>query len=566
MPRRPVRALLLVPLLLAALLAAACTAPSKRPSAAVAAADTDRGGALEVLLDRDVAHWDPQRIDGGPEAALAVRMFVRTLTTTNGGSPGVDGSPVQADLADSTGTATDGGRTWSFTLRPDVEWQDERTVTCEDVRYGVSRAFATDVLTGAPSYAASLLDIPSTTDAQGRTVSAYAGPYRGTGQALYDRAVTCQGRTITFHLKRPAYDFDQTVALPAFAPVRRDHDLRGDLNLMVFSCGPYMLEGEYVPGVGGRFVRTRTWSPLSDFVRRALPDSVTIREGLETTTAVQRVIDDQGADRFAVAFADAPAALASRLLGDPALSSRTTNPSAPTVDVLVPDTGSRVMADAGARRALALATDRTAYVAAAGGPAALDAATSLLPSSVPGTTTTDPLGAPPAGDPTAARRALAATGLALPVPIRVAYRSSAAADAGFAALRAGWQRAGFAVTLVPLADGAAPDAPVDVTEQSWTAAFSSASTLLPVFVARTAGWSSDARVTALVDAALRTEGATARAQAWGDADRALAQAGAYVALAQRAHVLVHGSGVVGYADSLDLGGVPDLARVQLARP
>ncbi|GAA1887155.1 ABC transporter substrate-binding protein [Lapillicoccus jejuensis] len=566
MPRRPTRVALVVPLLLAALVAAACSAPSRKPSAAVAAANRDRGGALEVLLDQDVRHWDPQRIDGGPEAALAVRMFVRTLTTTNGGAPGVDGSPVQADLATTTGTATDGGRTWTFTLRTDVEWQDERTVTCEDVRYGVSRAFATDVLTGAPAYAASLLDIPSTTDAQGRTVSAYAGPYRGTGQALYDRAVTCSGRTITFHLKRPAYDFDQTVALPAFAPVRRDHDLRGAMNLMVFSCGPYMLEGEYVPGVGGRFVRTRTWTPLSDFVRRALPDSVTLHEGLDTTTAVQRLVDDQGPDRFGVTVADTPPALQARLLDDPALAGRTTSVPTPTVDVLVPDTRSPVMRSAAARRALAVATDRTAFVAASGGPTALDAATSLLPSTVAGTSTTDPYGAPAAGDPTAARALLAGSGLTLPVPIRVAYRSSALADAGFAALRAGWQRAGFAVTLVPLAEGATAPAGVDVSEQAWTAAWPSASTLLPVFVARTPGWSTDPTVTRLLAAAETTEAATARGQAWAALDRALATSGAYVALAQPTRVLVHGSGVVGYADSADLGGYPDLARLQLARP
>ena len=97
-------------------------------------------------------------------------------------------------------------------------------VSCADVKYGVSRTFATDRITGGSQYALQLLDIPSTTDAQGRVVSAYKGPYSGVGQALYDKAVTCDGQEITFHLKTPRFDFDQIVSLPAFAPARQDQD------------------------------------------------------------------------------------------------------------------------------------------------------------------------------------------------------------------------------------------------------------------------------------------------------------------------------------------------------
>ena len=34
---------------------------------------------------------------------------------------------------------------WQFTLRDGLTWEDGSRVTCEDVKYGVSRTFANDV-------------------------------------------------------------------------------------------------------------------------------------------------------------------------------------------------------------------------------------------------------------------------------------------------------------------------------------------------------------------------------------------------------------------------------------
>ena len=54
-----------------------------------------------------------------------------------------------------------------------MTFEDGSPITCADVKYGVSRTFATDVITDGPTYAISLLDIP--TDKDGNSV--YKGPY-----------------------------------------------------------------------------------------------------------------------------------------------------------------------------------------------------------------------------------------------------------------------------------------------------------------------------------------------------------------------------------------------------
>ena len=42
-------------------------------------------------------------------------------------------------------------------------------------------------------------------DAKGQP--AYKGPYTKVGQALDDKAVTCEGKTITYHFNKPWADF-----------------------------------------------------------------------------------------------------------------------------------------------------------------------------------------------------------------------------------------------------------------------------------------------------------------------------------------------------------------------
>jgi peptide/nickel transport system substrate-binding protein len=527
-------------------------------------APTARGGTLHVLVDRRVDAWDPQRIDRTEEAAFAGRTFLRTLTTQAGAGAGFLPGLV-GDLATGTGSSDDDGRIWSFTIVKDAPWQDGRFVTCADVKYGVSRGFARDRLPGGPTDALELLDVPTYTDAQGKTVSAYAGPYSGRGQTFFDRAVTCDGQTITFHLKQPRYDFNQVVSTPAFAPVRQDQDTDRTNALSVFSNGPYMLEGVWKPGEGGRFVRNRKWVGFSDPVRLAWPDVIEVEEGLPTTTLVQRLIDDRGEDRNAITWTDAPAAMNDQLR-TPDLAARVTRPDSGVVDVLVPSPTSPSLADARVRQAFAVATDRVAYAAAAATP--MTPVTSALALNIPGRSDGFPLGATASGDPAAARAQLTSAGVTLPVPVRVTYPAGEAADRGFAALAGAWDRAGFAVTLVPWAAagasggsaGSGPTTAGDVDLVSVAAAWPSGSAVLPALAARVGD---PARVAAAA-AAAADPSLTARNSAWGALDTALVGSGQVVPLAERQRVLVRGSGVLAYQDNILLGGLPDLAVIEVS--
>ena len=518
---------------------------------------TERGGTLHVLFDSRVEAWDPQRIGTDTESAFAVRSFVRTLTAQapsgTGFLPGLVG-----DLSTTTGVAQDGGKMWIFSLVSDAPWQDGRFVSCADVKYGVSRTFATDRITGGSQYALQLLDIPSTTDAQGRVVSAYKGPYSGVGQSLYDKAVTCDGQEITFHLKTPRFDFDQIVSLPAFAPARQDQDTdRTNRDpLSVFASGPYMLEGVWKPGEGGRFVRNRKWEPIDDPIRSAWPDVIEVEEGLPTTTVAQRLLDSKGdVDATAITFANAPAVMDAQLQA-PAAAARTSRPDSGVVDVLLPNVRTPAMSNPAVRRAFGVATSREAYASAEGSP--MTPTTSVLARVIPGRHAADPDGITTAGDPAAAKTALTAAGVATPVALRLGYAPSESATRALTALLPGWEQAGFSVSLVPRTTG--PDV-VDVELGQVSADYPSGGAVLPSLVGRLG----DPALSAAAAGAEGTSDTTSRNRAWGDLDATLTAAGDVVPLAERQRVLLRGTGIEAYRVSALLWGLPDLASITVNR-
>jgi len=185
---------------------------------------SSEGGTLTFLtLAESWTHADPQRNYTGQDLAWFSSFMHRTLTSYKH-APGAEGSGLVPDLATDLGTASNDFKTWQFTLRDGVKFEDGSDITCQDIKYGVSRTFATDVITDGPTYAISMLDIPK--DAEGNSV--YKGPYKTdrNDAAAFDKAITCSedGKTITFNLSRSVADFNYTLTYLSFGPVPQAKD------------------------------------------------------------------------------------------------------------------------------------------------------------------------------------------------------------------------------------------------------------------------------------------------------------------------------------------------------
>jgi len=275
--------------------AAASAAPSQ--AAGGGSGTPQAGGTITILTNAEqLQTMDPQVIYTGEDLAFLGATIMRSLTTYQLSADNAEGTSLVADMATDTGTASNGGKTWQFTLKDGIKWEDGKPVTCEDVAYGVSRTFATDIIAGGPTYALVYLDIPTNEDGS----SAYKGPYSGEGQDLFDKAVTCDGNTITFNLNQPVPDFNYTVTL-GFSAVRKDADTGAEYADKPLSNGPYKIES-YQKGKGGKLVLVRNdqWDPATDSWRLALPDSWEYNFGLDEAAIDQRIIASAGPDEFAL--------------------------------------------------------------------------------------------------------------------------------------------------------------------------------------------------------------------------------------------------------------------------
>ncbi|EAQ00055.1 putative ABC transporter solute-binding protein [Janibacter sp. HTCC2649] len=554
--------------------------PSTPAVAATHDRTDERGGTIKALSLGPVLSWDPQRIGARDDAAFAGRTFLRTLTAYQPSTDTRNQARLVGDLATDTGTPNKDLTTWSFTLRDELAWEDGSPVTCEDVKYGISRSFATKVITGGSTDALAVLNVPKLPDG----TSVYTGPYvtgqaAAAGAAAYNSAVTCRGMTITFALSAPVSDFNEMVTQAAFAPVKQSTDKAGDGTFAVFSNGPYKLSAPWRASTGGSWVRNPHWKASTDEVRRAFPDRIDYQEGIETQTVAQQIMADGDNSRSAVALGSAPPAIQQHILTVDALKERSVTAGTGLVDYLVPNLKSATFATVEARQALAVATNREAYVTALGGGTSGRPATSLIPEVLPAAHESDPLKAGDGGDAGMAKVLLGKAGLTIPVPIRVAYRSSPVADKAMASLVAGWTEAGFAPTLTPLKDEyfttiAQPAAAsaYDVFWSNWAPAWASASTILPALFdssinmssagpGRDYGYFNDVKINAEMARINTIPDRSEREKAWTALDVRLQTLGAYIGLAERRALYIAGSDVRNLSANEVIGGVVEFADI-----
>ncbi|MBP6995236.1 MAG: ABC transporter substrate-binding protein [Phycicoccus sp.] len=567
---------------------AACTggesggsATGSRSAAATASTTEVSGGTVRILAQEPVETWDPQRLVDRHDAAMADRLFLRTLTAY---AP-VDErghSQLVGDLATTAGTASADLRSWTYTLREDARWEDGSPVTCADVAFGVARTFAAEVARTGANDAVALLAIPRNPDG----TSTYAGPYAtgdaaAQGQAAFDAAVVCDGNTVTFNLALPVVDWGAILSQPGLAPVKVGQDPR-DAPLRAFSNGPYQLDGPWDPQAGGTFVRNPSWVAQADPVRRAYPDRIEYVIGASAGEVTQDVLGDTDTGRNAVSVTPLAVPLRQQVDRQADLVARSINPGTGLVDYLAPNVKRPVMANPSARLALALATDRAAYVTALGGAVAASPTRSLIPSSLTAAHEVDPVGSDLSGDVAKAREAIAESGLTLPVPITVAYRGGDAADRALAALTRSWNAAGFETQLVALDDSYFTQASTieasqtyDVFWSTWAPTWDSGSTVLQALfdptlnlsetsTGRDLGSYSNEEITAeMATIGIDPDPAT-RELAWADIDTRLLGDVAYIGLAERRTMFVAGSGIRNLAAHPFAGGDVDLGIIAVA--
>ena len=512
-PKR-VRALSLV--VIAGLAVAACSpgTPTQSPAgtttpvgttgpiATPAGPQATVGGTAYVLMTTATSNgdkytdMDPQRIYIGEDLAFFGATIMLGLTGYKYSADQTEGTSLVADAATDTGTPSTDAKTWSFTLRPGGKWQDGSPLKCEDWAYGASRTFAIDVIVNGPTYVIPYLDIPKNADGS----SQYPGPYKATAdqQALYDKAVVCEGNKITFHLSQPIADFNYTATLGMGAvPNPKDHpgvDTGEEYTIKPWSNGPYMIES-YTPGTGGNLtlVRNPNWNTAQDGgYRGAYPDKWVVLFGLDPQVVDQRLMAPQGDDQFALGYGNVQTQNLTTVFSNAhtaaaGFAGRAFSDYDPYVRYWWININK--IKNEKIRQAMAVAVDRDSIRAAAGGDFYGDPGDGLIKPNIgldyaATGWATDLFGAaiPKTGNPDLAKQLIAASGEAAPT-LTFDYGKSATGDQIASIMKTSLELAGFTVNLNPIASGyyatiGDPKLQHDFGASGWGADWPNASTVI----------------------------------------------------------------------------------------
>ncbi|MFC4472766.1 ABC transporter substrate-binding protein [Streptomyces xiangluensis] len=244
------------------------------------ASEVKKGGELKFAGVQDADSWDTTRGYYGFMWNFS-RYYSRQLVTGKT-EPGAKGAEVTPDLATSTAKITNDGKTYTYTLRDGVTWEDGKPITSKDIKYGIERVWAQDVLSGGPVYLKDVLD----------PKGEYAGPYKDKSpDKLGLKAIeTPDDKTIIFNLPAANSDFEDMLAMAAASPVRQDKDTKSKYGLKPFSSGPYKFQS-YTPNKKLVLVRNENWKQASDPIRKAYPDKISLTLFTNANDMDQRLIN-----------------------------------------------------------------------------------------------------------------------------------------------------------------------------------------------------------------------------------------------------------------------------------
>jgi peptide/nickel transport system substrate-binding protein len=489
---------------------AACTGtPASPGGSGSGGTGGNKGGTIYLLTHNEKFNRvDPQRAYTGEDLAFFGATIQRSLVAYKYSTDPIEATTLVPDMATDTGTPNSEATEWKFTLRDGITWEDGSEVTCEDVKYGVSRTFAYNVISEGPTYQIQYLDIPGprAEDTKAGFLSRYHGPYdkKDTeGQALYDKAVVCNGKEITFKLNGPHADFNFTTTL-GFSAVPQAKDTGENYDKHPVSDGPYKID-KYETGVGGEMVlvRNENWDQASDPYRKAYPDEWRVEFGLDEKVMDQRMIESSGNDAFALERENVQPEDLAQVFQDPQtplpeFADRAWSGQDPYALYLWINV--QKVKNVKIRQAMAVALDRQSIRKNAGGVFVGDFGDGVIKPNIgqdyaPTGMWTDMFGqaVPDNGDPELAKKLIQESGESAP-SLTYDYGQSPTADKNASIVKASLEKAGFKVTPNPIEAGEYysvvfdPEKKHEFGSGGWGADWPNASTVIPPLFSHAGGW------------------------------------------------------------------------------
>ncbi|MFG2450558.1 ABC transporter substrate-binding protein [Streptomyces sp. NPDC048512] len=454
-------------------------ADSTGPAAEVPGAKS--GGTMEVLQRDSYAHLDPGQIYVSDEGSLAT-LIHRGLTGYKATSDDGSKHEVVGDLATDSGTTTDGGKTWKYTLKDGIKFEDGTPITSKDVRQTMERLFAPFINQGPPYIQQWLADSPG---ADYRKLLK-DGPYKG--KHLPDSILqTPDDKTIVFKFKQPHADLPYALAMAGYAIVSAKGDTKEKYDRAPVAAGPYKIQS-FKSGKSMVLVKNTNWDPKTDPIRHQYVDKFNFTFNQQYEASTKTLLSDSGADQAGISFNNqVDAGNLSKVLSDPKMKSRTVSGFQPYVGQMNINMSHPALKDKKIREAIAYALPITPFVRAFGGNDAMQVAGGLISPTVSGYDASfDPFGKikKPAGDPDKAKALLKEAGK-VGMKLTFGYINTPEGQQYSTAMAAGLKKAGFDVQRQEIPaetyydQVSKLDNNYDIFHTAWGADWPSASTVIP---------------------------------------------------------------------------------------
>ncbi|MFJ2159980.1 MULTISPECIES: ABC transporter substrate-binding protein [unclassified Streptomyces] len=324
-----------------------------------------KGGTLTVLNSQPQEDFDPARLYTSGGGNVPSLVF-RTLTTRNREN-GAAGAKVVPDLATDTGRPNKDATEWTYTLKKGLKYEDGTAITSADIKYGIERSFAPELSGGAPYLRDWLVGAAD-----------YQGPYKD--KKGLSAIETPDSQTIVFHLNKPEGEFPYLATQTQFTPVPKAKDTGTKYEQHPISSGPYKVISNQNDGETVVLERNKYWSTATDAERKAYPDKINVKSGLDSSVINQRLSASQGTDAAAVTTDTnlGPAELA-KVTGDKSLAARVGTGHFGYTNYIAFNPKVAPFNNVKVRQAISYAIDRSSVVNAAGGSSLAEAATTFLP-------------------------------------------------------------------------------------------------------------------------------------------------------------------------------------------